>query len=920
MQDEDDRRSRGSRAGRRARGDGPPPADDVLARLGIRATEDPEPAPWADETSGRERRAPEGPGVGGYDPAPTTNGRPRNGTAPSQSWPGQPGGYEQAGTGQAGRRAADERSSLGPAGQGNGHGPAGQGENGVGREGYGRSGAGQGRPGGNGAAPGSSEPRSYGRNSAGQSGYGPPGATQSIPTPNSAAQNTGADGPGRNNAPPNTGPNGFGQSGVGQNGAGQNGVGQNGAGRNTPGPQGYDRLRGDQGGGRQAGPQAGPAGPVGKAGDRRPDARPGPSSADPRRAVPRRPDASDAAATTGIRPDRPRRPSDPATSTVGVPAGPAGAPLRTPNAGGRPPAQDSAPQASPARRPGAAPRPQPDEAEGTTASPTTRLRARTGSPDSPGRALRTPRGDDTALVPPVEDEAADDDALADRTRAIDASLTRLTAAHAGVSLDDDEDDESDEDEAPRARRADRRTATDTPPKRPSRLALAGRITAAALAVLTFLGVALSWGATRWMDSTIRSVAALDPESGVIDAAGQAGDDNVLVLGTASGSSGTPAATDERTDTLMLAHVAADGDRVVGVSFPMDLEINRPPCPRWDPAAATYLDETVPAETRTALSSAYTVGGPRCLVRTVQQLTGMSVTRFVALDLPGIAGMVDAIGGVDVCVGQPVEDRTLGTVVPQAGTTRLDGTQAVRFAEAAAVPTDPSPALGQLQRQQQLLAATFREALSASTLLSPTTTRDFAAALGRSMLADDVGVHEMVRLTSALDRPSADGVTFLPLPVSAVPNTRGNLELRDTESSRLFSALRKGQPLPTTTTPVASAEGPKPSDVTVGVVNAAGRDGLGRQVGDALRSLGFGVGEVGNAAQPSAETVLRFSPDRADAAELLREVVPGARLVQDPGSTGTLQLVLGSSFDGTVRAPVTDAAAPAAQTAPTASCG
>ncbi|WP_345382864.1 LCP family protein [Pseudonocardia yuanmonensis] len=579
-------------------------------------------------------------------------------------------------------------------------------------------------------------------------------------------------------------------------------------------------------------------------------------------------------------------------------------------------------------RPGTTPRNEP-----STASPTTRLRTRPGSPDTPSRPLRTPRGDDTALVPPVDDgpDGPDGaDALAERTRAIDASLTRLTAAHAGVSLRRDEDDDTEDpdglenldgaEDGPPTRRAARRTTTGTPPTPPTRLALACRITAAALAVLTFLGVALSWGATRWMDSTIRTVAALDPEAGVIDAEGQAGDDNVLVLGTASGSSGTPSTTDERTDTLMLAHVAAGGDRVVGVSFPMDLEINRPPCPRWDAAAATYLDETVPAETRTALSSAYAVGGPRCLVRTVQQLSGMSVTRFLALDLPGIAGMVDAIGGVDVCVERPVEDRTLGAVIPRAGTSRLDGTQAVRFAEAAAVASDPSPALGQLQRQQRLLAATFREALSASTLLSPTTTRDFAAALGRSMLADDVGVHEMVRLTSALDRPSADGVTFLPLPVSAVPNTRGNLELRDTESSRLFSALRKGQPLPTTTTPVASAEGPEPGDVTVGVVNAAGRDGLGRQVGDSLRSLGFGVGEVGNAAQPSAETVLRFSPDRADAAELLGEVVPGARLVQDPGSTGTLQLVLGSSFDGTVRAPVTDAAAPPAQTAPAASCG
>ncbi|MFR9804825.1 LCP family protein [Pseudonocardia sp. RS010] len=555
-----------------------------------------------------------------------------------------------------------------------------------------------------------------------------------------------------------------------------------------------------------------------------------------------------------------------------------------------------------------------------TASSTTRLRARPGAPDIAGYPVRTPRGEDTALVTPVVDEPDGSDALADRTRAIDASLTRLTAAHAGVALGhdgggDDGSDGTDPDGAdgPRARRADRRAAP------PTRLAVAGRVIAAALAVLIFLGVALSWGATRWMDSTIRTVAALDPEVGVIDAEGQAGDENVLVLGTASGSSGTPATTGERTDSLMLAHVAAGGERVVGVSLPMGLEINRPPCPRWDAAAATYLDETVPAETRTALSSAYAVGGPRCLVRTVQQLTGMSVTRFVALDLPGIAGMVDAVGGVDVCVVQPVEDRTLGPVVAQAGTSRLDGARAVRFAEAAAVPSDPSPALGRLQRQQQLLAATFREALSASTLLSPTTTRDFAAALGRSMLSDEVGVHEMVRLTSTLDRTGTGGATFLALPASAVPNTRGNLELRDTEASRLFSALRKDQPLPTATTPVASATGPEPGSVTVGVVNGAGRDGLGRQVGDSLRALGFGVGEVDNAPQPSAETLLRFSPDRADAAELLGEVVPRARLVQDLGSTGTLQLVLGNSFDGTIRAPVTEAPTPAAQVPP-GTCG
>ncbi|WP_181779645.1 LCP family protein [Pseudonocardia pini] len=403
-----------------------------------------------------------------------------------------------------------------------------------------------------------------------------------------------------------------------------------------------------------------------------------------------------------------------------------------------------------------------------------------------------------------------------------------------------------------------------------------------------------------MDSTIRTVAALDPDTGVVDATAQAGDENLLLLGTASGTSGTAgsagsAGSADRADTLMLTHVPADGSRTVAVSFPLGLEINRPPCPRWDPAAAAYLDETVPAETRTPLSSAYRVGGPSCLVRTVQQLTGMAVTRFVALDLPGIAGMVDAVGGVEMCLERPV--RTEDSTVP-AGTSRLDGDQAVAV---AAAPEPGDTAVAQVHRQQRLLAAVFGEALSTSTLLSPLATRDFAGALGRSMLADDTGVQDLLRLTSALTAPQGAGL--VPLPVGSVPNTRGNLDLRDQESARLFAALRKHEPLPEVSTPVATASGPEPGDVTVNVLNAADRAGLAGQVGGSLRSLGFGVGEVGNAAEPSADTLVRFSPDRADAAELLGRVVPAARLVQDPAGSGTLQLVLGTAFDGTVRAPV-----------------
>jgi hypothetical protein len=70
--------------------------------------------------------------------------------------------------------------------------------------------------------------------------------------------------------------------------------------------------------------------------------------------------------------------------------------------------------------------------------------------------------------------------------------------------------------------------------------------------------------------------------------------------------------------------------------------------------------------------------------------------------------------------------------------------------------------------------------------------------------------------------------------------------------------------------------------------------------------------VSNADQPTPQTVIRYSPDQAAAADLLAGSVPAASLVPDPGSTGILQLVLGRSFDGDVRPPSQPAAEQAAQ--------
>ena len=183
-----------------------------------------------------------------------------------------------------------------------------------------------------------------------------------------------------------------------------------------------------------------------------------------------------------------------------------------------------------------------------------------------------------------------------------------------------------------------------------------------------------------------------------------------------------------------------------------------------------------------------------------------------------------------------------------------------------------------------------------------------------MVADEAGLDEVLAMARSLRDSGADGVTFVTAPVVGEINGRGNQVLRGPDANALFQAMRGDTALPAPSPEPGPATGPSPADVHVDVLNASGRAGVAGQIGGTLRDLGFDVGTVGSAPQPVPETVIRFSPDRAAAAELLASTVPAATTVPDPGGRGVLQLVLGREFDDVVRAPG-EVAGPVADTAP-----
>ncbi|HYH32489.1 MAG TPA: LCP family protein, partial [Pseudonocardia sp.] len=628
---------------------------------------------------------------------------------------------------------------------------------------------------------------------------------------------------------------------------------------------------------------------------------------------PQTPQQPEHAAPTGRRraapPAAPELPQPPATTALPTAGGPRRAqppaapeqPERAAPPGRRRPPPPAAPEPAGHAAPGARRRvPQPAAAtEPPEPGATTALPAAAGRgyapPDAPAEApAARRRARRSATAEPPEDPVTGDPPAdsASRTRGegdartralrIDETLTRLTAAHAGLTLA--VSDGRDEPAAP-------------PPRR--RLAVsAGRLLAGALAVAVVAATAFGWGTKTWLGSAVADADALDPESGaIVDAAVQSGDENVLVVATEPNAD--PAAP--RADTVAIAHIPETGGPVTVLGFPNDLEINRPPCESWDPATGTY-GETEPAEPRTRLVSALDVGGPRCLTRVMQQLTGIAVTKYVGTDLGAVPALTEAVGGAEVCVPRPVLDGVLGPVVPDAGTQQLAGVRAADFVQAGEVAGDPSPEYGRIQRQQQVLAAVLDEAVSGTALLDIGRITALRPALSDAVVVDGAGLDQVLALAMTLRRLDAEGVRYAGVP-TAERNNRGNLVLRDTRAAELFEAVRTDAPLPAEATdPGAADTGPTPSDVTVEVFNASDRSGLAGEVGETLNSLGFGVGDVANAEQPTSETVIRFSPDQAAAAELLAATVPSATSVPDPGATGVLHLVLGRSFDDVVRAP------------------
>ncbi len=491
--------------------------------------------------------------------------------------------------------------------------------------------------------------------------------------------------------------------------------------------------------------------------------------------------------------------------------------------------------------------------------------------------------------------------------------------------------------------ADRGTTEPKPRRRRRRkTAVAGRAVAALIAVSA---LALTGGAWQWQslkNNMFNKVSALDLNSrDILDPTAQFGDENFLIIGVDSrigensdmGAGTTDDAAGARSDTIMLVNIPASRKRVVAVSFPRDLAITPTKCEHWNPDTGEYGPVTDEQSelygqdevyTESKINSAYAVGGPKCLVKVVQKLSGLSVNRFMAVDFAGFAKMVDAIGGVEVCSTTPLEDYELGTVLANAGRQIIDGHTALQYVRARQVTTETNGDYGRIKRQQLFLSSLLRSLISKEVFFSLSKLNNVVNMFIEDSYVDNIKTKDLVDLGQSIQGVNAGRITFVTVPTVGYADEYGNETPRTDDMRALFDAIINDDPLPeeknpdntpvpgtpesTTSSPEAAAPPPaqdtaelvsavttNPQDITVRVSNSTGEDGLAATAASELQSHGFNVTTPDDYPGPLDSTTVFFSPGNEQAAATVASSFTNPTIERVAGMGDVVRVVLGSDF-------------------------
>lgn len=323
--------------------------------------------------------------------------------------------------------------------------------------------------------------------------------------------------------------------------------------------------------------------------------------------------------------------------------------------------------------------------------------------------------------------------------------------------------------------------------------------AAGLSLLLLVLVGTAYGAYRYYDSKVTRIALPSLHKGTTVATGSyfllAGSDTrELSDGAQFQASGASAVTGQRADTVILVHIPTGSAKVTLMSFPRDSYVQIP--------AFTDKAGVTTAAHYAKLNEAFAIGGADLLVKTIEGLSGLPVDHYLQINFDGFRKIVDAVGGVTLCVGTTRSDKDSGDYLTAGTHPNVSGAEALAF-----VRDRKGLASGDLDRiadQQYFVSQVLKKVLAAGTLANPVRLTSLLNATTESLTADKrFGLSQLRTLASRLSNLDSSYVTFVTLPVldaqgrRVIHGLRSDVVLLDQARLPAAFAAVEGKLTPTT---------------------------------------------------------------------------------------------------------------------------
>ncbi|MDO8963155.1 MAG: LCP family protein [Coriobacteriia bacterium] len=354
-----------------------------------------------------------------------------------------------------------------------------------------------------------------------------------------------------------------------------------------------------------------------------------------------------------------------------------------------------------------------------------------------------------------------------------------------------------------------------------------------LAVVVAGGVA-AFTYLRGLESKIRPLSMMDTEFAkqLDQDVPPPGEPFYLLL---MGDDRRPGESRARSDTLIVARIDPKQRKVQMVSILRDTRVK------------------IPGYGMNKINAAPQMGGPELALKTVREMTGLPVSRYLTVDFTGFRYIVDAMGGVWIDVPEKVDGRPNkknnskweleNRIIPK-GLHKLNGIQALTFVRERHQFADQD--YSRVKNQQLFLKALAKQALQMSSVFRAP---QIIGAIS-DHLRTNMSLTELANLVSQFK--SMNEADFETTTLPSYPKFIDGLSYviaDEVEADALFARMRKGQPLvpkgAVSKTPTNTVD---PSKITVSIRNGAGVSGLAKQATTFFTSKKFKIGETGNTNQ------------------------------------------------------------------------